>query len=130
MAFSALPHKISHLSSLFLAVPTEIALSYHLARNGIINEVKTGCKKPAIFLHWCKLVVMATISCHPPLSGRERPILGAVTAHLVSAQLISSCLQQRADGSKKEENFLKRSKCLFYPQVCFPIQKQTFSCFR
>ena len=48
MAFSALRHIISRLSSLVLAVPKEMALVYHLARNAIINEGKSGCKKPAL----------------------------------------------------------------------------------
>lgn len=49
-----------------------MALSYHLARNGIINEVKSGCKKLALFLHRCKLVVVATDPVKDPGQGRER----------------------------------------------------------
>lgn len=48
-----------------------MALPYHLARNGIINEVKSGCKKLALFLHWCKMVVMATVPVKDPGQGRE-----------------------------------------------------------
>lgn len=48
MALSALRHTISRLSSLVLAVPKEIALVYHLARNARINEGKRGCGKPAL----------------------------------------------------------------------------------
>lgn len=71
-------------------------------------------------LHWCKLVVMATIPCQGPFV-RQREL----SQHICFfAQLISSCLQQEADGSKNEKiNFLK-SKCLFYSQVCFLIQNK------
>lgn len=72
MAFSTLQHKISHLSFLFLAGPKEIALSYHLAGNGIINEVKSGCKMLSLFLHGCKMVAMATFPVKDPGQGKER----------------------------------------------------------
>lgn len=71
MAFSAPQQKTSLLSFLFLAVPKETALLYHLAKNGIIDEGKSGCKKPAIFLHWCKPVVMATVPSQPFARERE-----------------------------------------------------------
>lgn len=69
--FQPFNKKISHFSFLFLARPKEMALPYHLARNGIINEVKSGCKKLALFLHWCKMVVMATVPVKDPGQGRE-----------------------------------------------------------
>lgn len=87
MTFSAHQHKTSHSSSLFLAVPKEIALLYRLARNGIINEGKSGCKKPVIFLHWCKPVVMATIPCQGPFAKQRKTHFWS--RHSTSVSLLS-----------------------------------------
>lgn len=39
---------------------------------GIINEVKSGCKMLALFLHGCKMVAMATVPVKDPGQGKER----------------------------------------------------------
>lgn len=125
MAFSALQHKISHLSSLVLAVPKEIALLYHLARKGIINRGKNGCKKPVIFLHWYKLVVMATVPCHRPFARQREIYFLEPSQHIcVSAQLISSCLQQLADGSKKGKK-ISEKKQMFILSTCLLPNTET-----
>jgi hypothetical protein len=102
-----------------------MALPYHLARNGIINEVKSGCKKLALFLHWCKMVVMATVPVKDPGQGREHRHSTSVSP---LCWLALVCNNKQMEVKRGEFFFQKRSKCLFYSGVCFLIQKQGVSC--
>lgn len=65
--------------------------------------------KRALFLSWCKMVVMATIPVKDPGQGKERR-----HSTSVSPLLISSCLQQHTDGGIKEEKlFFSEKKQMF-----------------
>lgn len=67
-------------------------------------------------LLWCKLVAMATVPCQGPFV-RQREL----SQHICfSAQLISSCLQQEADGSKNEKNkFFKKQMFVLSTKSAF-----------
>lgn len=130
MAFWALQHKISRLSSLVLAVLKEITLSYHLARKSIINEGKSGTKSL-----WYFCIGVSLLLWQPsPVKTLFQAETQFWSHHSTSVSLLSwlalVCNNEQMEVKTKKIFFLKRSKCLLYPQVCFLIQKQTFSCFR